>query len=66
MILAELGVKYDEAYYVGDSDTDYMTAINSSLYPFIVTYGFKSKDYLIKNGVKNLVDKVEDLLDYIT
>ncbi len=64
-VLKELDVAKNNAFYVGDSYTDYETATNSNLRPLIVTYGFKSKEFLINKGVKVLLDSVKELLEYV-
>lgn len=60
--LRELGVTKDEAIYVGDSEVDVQTAINSGLPCIGVTWGFRDADELSKSGAKYIVDKPGDIL----
>lgn len=36
-----------EIYYVGDSEVDYLTAVNSNCTPIIVSYGYRTKEELL-------------------
>ena len=60
-----LGAKKDETLYVGDSDTDLLTAANAGLEAVAVTWGFRSREFLIKSGASKLIDKPEELLKYL-
>lgn len=60
-VLKQLGVEKDGAVYVGDSDVDVMTARNSGLPCISVLWGFRDKDFLIKNGATTFVDAPSDL-----
>ncbi|MBP5702083.1 MAG: HAD family hydrolase, partial [Lachnospiraceae bacterium] len=44
------GVRPEEAVYIGDSDVDIATAKNAGLGGVFVDYGFRSRDFLIRNG----------------
>ena len=57
-----LGAKKDETLYVGDSDTDLLTAANAGLEAVAVTWGFRSREFLIGCGASKLIDKPEELL----
>lgn len=48
--LKELGVDKARAVYVGDSDVDLHTAQNAGMEPAIVTWGFRSRAYLLEQG----------------
>ena len=48
--LEELGASREEAVYIGDSEVDLQTAVNSGLSCIAVLWGFRDKDHLIKNG----------------
>ena len=53
--LRQLGVSKEHAVYVGDSDVDVATARNSGLPCISVLWGFRDKDFLIKNGATTKV-----------
>ena len=50
-----------EFLYVGDSDIDMQTARNAGMYPLGVTWGFRSREELVKNGAKALIDRPHEL-----
>ena len=63
--LDNLGVNVSEAVYVGDSDVDILTARNSDMKCISVTWGFRSRDFLIESSAEILVDKPADILELI-
>lgn len=64
-ILAIANAKKEETLYVGDSNVDMVTAINSGLKPIGVSWGFRSKEELVSNGAWKIVDKPEEILDLL-
>ena len=56
----------DRCVYVGDSDVDIMTAKNSGVDCISVSWGFRSREFLIKNGAKVIIDQPMDLFSHIT
>lgn len=64
--LAELGSSTDEAVYIGDSEVDLMTAKNSNLPCIAVLWGFRDRDFLIKNGASAFAKTPEDIISYLT
>jgi phosphoglycolate phosphatase len=64
-VMERLGADRQATVYVGDSEVDIQTA-NNALVPCIsVTWGFKDREFLIKNGATVLVDSVEELLSVL-
>lgn len=63
--LSDLGVKNEEAIYVGDSEVDVETAKNSGLKCIGVTWGFRDKEELINKGADYIAETVEETLSYI-
>ncbi len=59
-VMDELGC--DEAIYVGDSDTDIMTAKNAGVPCISVSWGFRERDFLINSGAVHIADNAEELL----
>lgn len=53
------------AVYVGDSEVDAQTAVNSQLPCVGVTWGFREKEVLINEGVQNIIDKPIQLLEFL-
>ena len=63
LAMKELGC--DRAVYVGDSEVDVMTAANAGLSCVSLTWGFRDKDLLEKNGATCFADNVEQLKKHI-
>ena len=59
--LEELDSKPEEAVYIGDSEVDIETAKNSGMNAIIVTWGFREKEYLKKQGATVVVDSAKEL-----
>ena len=63
-ILEKTQVSKSNAIYIGDSDTDILTANNSNLDFITCTWGFREKDFLLSKGAKNLIDNPKQILDF--
>lgn len=61
-ILNRMGIKTEDAVYIGDSNVDVETAINSEMDFIGVSWGFRGRKKLEEYGVKNIADTPEDLL----
>jgi len=64
-VLNKLGVSAQETIYVGDSEVDYKTAINSELFPVLVDWGFRSREKLEGTGAKNIISDPSELYKYL-
>ena len=64
-VLEHFGMTSDEAIYIGDSEVDIKTALNSNLPCISVTWGFKNREFLIKNGAEIIVDSPNEIIKYI-
>ena len=64
-ILKSLEVDPENAYFVGDGETDVMTAINSGTKGIAVLWGYRSKDALQKAGATVFVSPPSELLTII-
>ncbi len=62
-ICKELGVLPKECAMIGDSHVDMQTGVNSGLMPIGVTWGYRTRDVLIDNGAKMIIEKVSELLN---
>ncbi len=62
--MKDLGVSPDECVYIGDSDVDYKTAVNTGIDCISCLWGFRTKDELIAAGVKD-VSFVSDPLEVL-
>ncbi|MBQ1535918.1 MAG: HAD-IA family hydrolase [Ruminococcus sp.] len=50
--LAQLGSTPEESVYIGDSDVDIQTALNSGMDCISVLWGFRSEEFLTRHGAK--------------
>lgn len=64
-ILDELGVKPENAYFIGDGETDVQTAINAGANGVSVLWGYRDKDQLLDAGAKVFAKTPEELLNII-
>lgn len=60
--LQRLGVRPEEAVYVGDSEVDVRTARNAGMPVISVTWGFRGREVLEQLGPDALADRPEELL----
>ena len=63
--LKELKARKEDAVYIGDSEVDYNTALNSGLPCICVTWGFRDMSELEKLGAKVFAHTPAQILDLI-
>mgnify|MGYP000333357094 FL=1 len=51
----------ERAVYIGDSDVDIKTAENAGMACISVSWGFRSRDFLLLNGASVIADKPSDI-----
>ena len=56
----QMGFKPSEMVFMGDSSVDMKTAVNAGMIPVGVLWGFRSKDELVENGAKYILEKPSD------
>lgn len=54
-----------ECIYVGDSEVDIETAHNAGVHCISVTWGFKTRDFLLSHGAEIIVDDTSEMLEKI-
>lgn len=64
--LEELGSTPDRAVYVGDSEVDVQTAKNAGMVCVGVTWGFRDRAVLEREGADHRIDRPEELLDLVS
>lgn len=64
-VAGELGALPHECVFVGDSDVDVKTAINSKMHGIGVTWGYRSGECLRQAGSKLIIDDVHKLADAV-
>lgn len=62
---AALGVKKENAVYIGDSEVDILTTKNADMRCITVTWGFRDEDHLRENGAEIIAHSVEELGDLL-
>lgn len=63
--LARMGRDHEGLVYVGDSEVDILTAENSGCPCVSVTWGFRTRDELLRSGATVLVDAPAELADVL-
>lgn len=61
-VLTVLGSGTNNSIYIGDSDTDILTAKNAKIPCITVLWGFRDKEFLIKNGAKFFAYISDDII----
>ncbi len=64
--LSHVGVDPAEAIYVGDSDVDIATAKNAGMPCISVTWGFRSREFLVEHGAGVIIDEPGELMVFLT
>ena len=59
--LKELGSSKERSVYIGDSEVDILTAINSGMPCIAVLWGFRDREYLMENGGEIFAETPEDV-----
>lgn len=65
-VLSKTECEINDAVYVGDADTDIQTAKNAGCKCISVTWGFRSRDFLISRGAQITVNTFSELYNKIT
>ena len=63
--LDELNSTPERTLFIGDSDVDIQTAANSNIKFIGVSWGYKTKEFLSKNGASVIIDTPLEILNYI-
>ncbi|CAM3669121.1 HAD family hydrolase [Erysipelothrix urinaevulpis] len=64
-IAKEMGIKPEQIYFVGDSDVDIYTALNSHMIPVGVSWGFRSVDELKTAGASYIVNTASEVFELL-
>ncbi len=64
-ILNKYNLKKDDCVFVGDSDTDIITAKNAEMKSIGVLWGFRDKDVLLSNGADFIVENTEEIISIV-
>jgi phosphoglycolate phosphatase len=58
-------LKPEEILFVGDSDIDMQTALNASMFPVGVSWGYRTEEELKNSGAKIVINNSEDLIEIL-
>jgi phosphoglycolate phosphatase len=61
-VCREMNLVPQEIVYVGDSDVDMITACRAGMYAVGVTWGFRDREELQKNGAHMIIDHPDELI----
>ncbi len=61
----KLMIKPDLFLYIGDTAIDMITAKNAGMIGVGVTWGFREREELEENGAKIIIDKPEEILNFL-
>ena len=64
-ILEKIGVKKENAYLVGDGETDILTALNAGIKPVAVLWGNRTKEQLSLVGAREFASTPLEILDLV-
>ncbi|UMB60652.1 HAD family hydrolase [Lutibacter sp. A80] len=64
-ISKNLGIKAEEIIYIGDTGIDMQTANNANMFAVGVLWGYRTKEELISNGAKYVLNNPLDLLNIL-
>ncbi len=64
-IVNQLGIPAEKWLYVGDSDVDMQTAVNTGMYAVGVSWGYRGIDVLREHGARTIVHHARELLDLL-
>lgn len=64
-ILKQLNVQPENAYMVGDGETDVLTAVNAKMKCITVLWGYRDKDFLATFGADTFANSPSEILDFI-
>ncbi|MDO5441992.1 MAG: HAD family hydrolase [Bacillota bacterium] len=64
-VLDKLGISKEEALYIGDSEPDVQVSKNANMDGVAVSWGYRSKETLLKECPMFIADNIEELRDII-
>lgn len=65
LVADEMCAPYECCLFVGDSIEDRQTAISAGMVPVNVSWGYRSKEFLLENGSELCIDSPFELLDLL-
>ena len=63
-LVVEMNLSPGDIIFAGDSEIDIETAVSSGCFPLGVSWGYRSRETIIKAGARHIIDKPEELLKF--
>ncbi len=63
--MLSLRVSPAETLFVGDGETDFLTARNAGMRPLSALWGYRTREQLFSVGAREFAEKFEDVLKYV-
>jgi phosphoglycolate phosphatase len=64
-LLVKMNLTPADVIFLGDSEVDMETAVNSGCFPIGVTWGYRSVKTIEEAGAKHIINKPEELLNFL-
>lgn len=64
LCMKDLSCEKESTIYIGDTEVDIQTAYNSGLKCMSVSWGYRDREFLIKNGASITIDTPSELLSF--
>jgi phosphoglycolate phosphatase len=64
-LLVEMNLNPGDVLFAGDSEIDIETAVSSGCFPLGVSWGYRSRETIIKAGARHIIDRPEELLELL-
>ena len=64
-ILSYFGVDREDALYIGDSEWDIAMGKNANIRTLSVTWGYRSREYLLEHGAEDIISLPDEILSYL-
>lgn len=64
-VAEKLGVEPGNCLYIGDSEVDALTGENAGMKTICVSWGFRTKEELKAAGAEYIINKADELLEYV-
>jgi phosphoglycolate phosphatase len=64
-LLVDLNLSPADIVFAGDSEVDIETAVTSGCFPLGVSWGYRSRETILKAGAAQIIDRPEELLELL-
>ena len=64
-LLVEMNLTPSEIIFAGDSEVDMETAVSSGCFPLGVSWGYRTREIILKAGARSIINRPDELLELI-